>query len=387
MANDHFPLIPYGKQSITRADVQSVSSALGSDWITQGPLVRSFEEALCHATGARYCVAVSSGTAALHVAMLSLGIGSGDTVLTSPITFSASANCACYVGARPQFIDIDRKTYHMSPELLEEFLRSPSRRKRVRAIVPVHFMGTVADVEAYSRISGRYGIPIVEDAAHALGAAYDHGRRKVRVGACVHADVSVMSFHPIKHITTGEGGALLTNNKRVFDRALRFRHHGIVKRSSRPRWFYDIHELGYNYRITDFQCALGQSQLSRLDQFCIKRGAIVQKYNEHFRCIPEISIPYERPGSTPSYHLYVIQVPQTKRQALYDYLHRMGIGTQVNYIPVHLLSFYRKKFGYRVGDFPNAEYYFKRCLSLPLFPGLSDASQNFIIAQVKKFFK
>ncbi|MBK8574355.1 MAG: DegT/DnrJ/EryC1/StrS family aminotransferase [Elusimicrobia bacterium] len=242
-------------------------------------------------------------------------------------------------------------------------------------------------MEAYSRISARYGIPIVEDAAHALGAAYEHRGAQVRIGSCVHADISIMSFHPIKHITTGEGGALLTNNKRIYERARRLRHHGIVKRASQPRWFYDIAELGYNYRITDFQCALGRSQLSRLDQFCKTRKALVRNYNSNFQHIPEISIPYERPGTTSSHHLYVIQVPHTKRQALYDYLFRLGIGTQVNYIPVHLLSYYRKKFGYRPGDFPNAERYYRRCLSLPLFPGLSEASQNFIVKQVKKFFQ
>lgn len=380
-------MIPYGRQSITRGDVQALTSALHSDWLTQGPLVSAFEDALCRYTGARYCVAVSSGTAALHVAMLSLGVGPGDTVLTSPITFSASANCACYVGARPQFIDIDPKTYHMSPERLDDFLRSPSRRKSVRAIVPVHFMGTVADVKAYSSLGARYGIPLVEDAAHALGSSYEHNGARVRVGSCVHADISILSFHPIKHITTGEGGALLTNNKRVYERARRLRHHGIVKRSSQPRWFYDIKNLGYNYRITDFQCALGISQLSRIEQFRRAREALVETYNSHFQGVPELTIPYARPETTPSHHLYVIQVPQGKRRALCDYLFKKGIGTQVNYIPVHLLSFYKNKFGYSRGDYPLSEGYYRRCLSLPLFPGLSRANQKFIVEQVKKFFR
>jgi perosamine synthetase len=378
-------MIPYGRQTITQADVQAVVAALRSDWLTQGPRVDAFEEALCRTTGARYCVAVSSGTAALHLAMLALEIGPGDTVLTSPITFSASANCAAYVGARPGFVDIDAETYHMSPDRLEHHLRS--RRDKVRAIVPVHFMGTVADMAAYSRIGARYGVPIVEDTAHALGASYDDRGTARRVGSCTHADISILSFHPIKHITTGEGGALLTNDRRLYERARRFRHHGMTRPASRPRWFYDIPELGFNYRITDIQCALGISQLSRLKRYRRIRHELVKAYNRRFRGNPNITLPHERPGTTPSYHLYVIQVPEAKRQGLYDHLRQKGIATQVNYIPVHLLSYYRNTFGYKAGDFPNAERYYRRCLSLPLFPGLSDRQQRRVIAEVNRFLR
>lgn len=378
--------IPYGHQWITAADATGVLKTLRSGWLTQGPKVAEFEEELRRYAGCRYCVAVSSGTAALHLGMLALRITRGDKVITSPVTFSATANCAVYVGARPDFVDIDDLTYHMDIMKLTEYLKSTSRRKRVKAVIPVHFMGTVSDIPAIKSICDKYGISIVEDAAHALGASYKEDSSWLRVGSCRHSDITVFSFHPIKHITTGEGGALLTNDKKVYRAAIRLRHHGIAKSARGQAWRYDIEQPGFNYRLTDFQCALGISQLKRISTMVQRRRRLVENYNRAFKDIPEIRIPYERPGTRASYHLYVIRVPAPKRNMLYEFLKKKGISTQVNYIPVHFFSWYRKTLGFRHGDFPVAEQYFKECLSLPLFPTLPFKIQHIIIQSIQRFF-
>jgi len=380
--------IPYARQAVDKDDIRAVKEALKSDWLTQGPGVRAFENALCQYTKAKYAVAVSNGTAALHLSMMVLGVGVNDKVLTSPITFSASANCAVYVGARPGFIDIDSKTYHLDVEKLKEFLRIPSNRKRVKVVIVVHFMGTVSDIESIKKICDKYGIKVVEDAAHALGAKYRLKNKSswAKIGSCKYSDVTIFSFHSIKHITTGEGGVLLTNNKNIYQKALKLRHHGVVKNSSKPGWFYDISELGFNYRITDFQCSLGLSQLKKLDVMVLERRRLVATYNQHFSKIEEVKLPYERPDSYASYHLYILRLPDKKRDKLYNYLRKSNILTQVNYIPVHLLTYYRKKLGYRLGDFPVAENYFKECLSLPLYVGLSRTNQRKVIKTINKFF-
>lgn len=378
--------IPYGHQSINDRDVRDVVKVLRSDWLTQGPKIREFEERLCQYAGARYAVAVSNGTAALHISMLALGIKGGDGVITSPITFSASANCALYVGAKPLFVDIDDRSYHMDTQRLKSFLKTPSQRKRVKAIVPVHFMGTVADIKSIKGICDKYGIKIVEDAAHALGAEYKIAKDKwVKVGSCRHSDITIFSFHPIKHITTGEGGALLTNDKKIYERALQLRHHGIVRKGR--GWGYDIPNVGFNYRITDFQCALGLSQLKRLDNMVRIRRDLVTAYNNALCKLGDIRLPHEREGTRPSYHLYVVRVQGERRDRLYSHLRRDNILTQVNYIPVHLFSLYRKEFGYKRGDFPVAERYFGECLSLPLYVGLSRFNQSKIVRSIKGFFK
>lgn len=379
--------IPYAHQAIDQKDIRAAVKALGSNWLTQGPKVKAFELALCKYTGARYALATSSGTSALHLSMLALGVGRGDESLTSPITFSASANCALYVGARPRFIDIDSRTYHLDVAKLKDFLKSPSKRRRIKVVVPVHFMGTVSEIGEIREICNKYGIKLIEDAAHALGAKYKYSGNWAKVGSCKHSDISIFSFHPIKHITTGEGGALLTNNKAIYEKALRLRHHGIIKGGSRLGWSYDIPEIGFNYRITDFQCALGISQLKKLDKMVRERRQLVQTYNHYFSKIEEAKLPFERPDSYSSYHLYVIRVPKNKRDKLYNYLKKNDILTQVNYIPVHLLSFYRAKLGHRAGDFPLSESYFKQCLSLPLYAGLPKAKQLKIIREVTNFFK
>ncbi len=380
-------VIPYARQLIDRSDLNAVAKALKSDWLTQGPAVRDFEDKLCQYSGAKYAVCLANGTAALHIAMMALGVSRGDKTLTSPVTFSASANCAVYVGAKPGFIDIDCRSYHMDIDRLKSFLKAPSRRNRIKAVVPVHFMGTVSDIVEIRDICSRYGIKVVEDAAHALGAKYKYKGSWIKVGSCKHSDVTILSFHPIKHITTGEGGAILTNDKKIYEKALSFRHHGIIRSNAKPAWFYDISELGFNYRITDFQCALGVSQLKKLNKMVKRRRRLVKNYNRYFAQIPQIQLPFERPDTYASYHLYVVRLKKNKRNQLYDYLRKNNILTQVNYIPVHLLSFYRNNFGYKRGDFPEAEKYFKECLSLPLYPGLSCGDQLRVINQVKKFFK
>ncbi len=379
-------MIPYSHQHIDKSDIEEVMKALSSDWITQGPCVAAFEEALCKYTGAKYAVALSSGTAALHLSMLVLGIGQGDRVITSPITFSASANCAVYVGARPDFVDIDDMTYHMDIEKLDSLLKSRTKRKNIKAIIPVHFMGTVSDIIRINDICAKYGISIIEDAAHALGAEYSLGQQNLRVGNSRHSDITIFSFHPIKHITTGEGGAILTNDKKIRDAARTLRHHGIVKRN-RLFWHYDIPRIGFNYRITDFQCALGISQLNKLDKMVRMRRELVRRYNEGLCNIEGVRLPYEREDSRASYHLYAIRVPKARRDKLYLYLKRKGISTQVNYIPVHQLSYYKKTFGYKQNDFPVAERYSKECLSLPLYTGFKRGDQDLVINSIKEFFK
>ncbi|MFH0840002.1 MAG: UDP-4-amino-4,6-dideoxy-N-acetyl-beta-L-altrosamine transaminase [Candidatus Omnitrophota bacterium] len=379
--------ILYAHQYIDSADIDSVHMALKSDWLTQGPKIKEFEDVLYNYAGAKYAVAVSSGTAALHLAMMALGIGKGDEIITSPITFSASANCAVYVGATPRFVDIDDATYHLDIKKLKDFLKVPSHRKKVKAIIPVDFMGTVIDTPAIMKVCDKYGIYIVEDAAHALGAEYRYNKEWLKVGSCRHCDITILSFHPIKHITTGEGGAILTNNKDVCEAALRFRHHGICRVKNKPKWMYDIPQPGFNYRITDFQCALGISQMKKLDKMVNVRRRLVGSYNDAFSLIEEIRLPYEAKDTKASYHLYTIRVPAARRNRLYDYLRGKGILTQVNYIPVHLLSYYKKNFGYKRGDFPVAERYFDECLSLPLHVGLSRQDQKKVIDETIRFFR
>ena len=379
-------IIPYGHQWVDQKDIQAVVKALKSDWLTQGPMVKKFEEALCAYSGAKYAVAVSSATAALHLTMIALNLKKDDELITSPITFAASANCAIYVGATPRFIDIDDKTYHLDIGKLKEFLSNPLRRKKIKVIVLVHFMGTLEDVCEIKKICDAYGIKLVEDAAHALGAKYQQQGRWFKVGQCQHSDATILSFHPIKQMTTGEGGAVLTNDQKIYETILRLRHHGIVKDQSKLLWFYDIPEVGFNYRLTDVQCALGLSQLKKLDTMVRRRRSLVTTYHKLFASLKEITTPEQRRKTYASYHLYVIRVRNGQRDRLYDYLRKDGILTQVNYLPVHLFSYYRNVLGTKEGDFPVAEQYAKECLSLPLFYGLTDLQQNRVIHRVKEFF-
>lgn len=377
-------IIPYARHTIDNDDISEILKVFETDWLTQGPKVKEFEQALCCYTGAKYAVAVSNGTAALHLSMIALGVGKGDEIVTTPITFSASANCALYVGAKPRFVDINNVTYHIDIEKLESFLKVPSQRKHIKVVIPVHLMGTVVDVENIKNICDKYNIRVVEDAAHALGARYQCKGKWIKVGSCRHSDITILSFHPIKHITTGEGGAVLTNSKKIYEKVSRLRHHGIIK-NKKPGFLYDIPIVGFNYRLTDFQSALGISQLKKVDQFVEKRRKIVKKYNQEFNDIKKVQLPYERENTYASYHLYVIRTLGNMRNRLYEYLKMHNILTQVNYIPVYLLSFYRRYMGYKYGDFPIAERYFRECLSLPLFPGLAQEQQDRVIGGLKKF--
>lgn len=387
-------LIPYSRQTIDSQDIKAVSDVLKTDWLTQGPKVKEFEEGLCRYTGARFAVCVSSGTAALHLSMLALGAGKGDIAVTSPITFSASANCALYAGARPCFVDINERDYHMDAQALEGLLKAAGNKK-IKAVIPVHFMGTVAPLAQLKKICDKYGAALIEDAAHAIGAKYKSGNKWVKVGSCLHSDMTIFSFHSIKSITTGEGGAVLTNNKELYQRCMSLRQHGIVRCPNglsinpvipeKVYWAYDIPEVGFNYRITDIQCALGISQLKKLDSFISKKRKLVDVYNKGFSDLNPVQLPYERKDTFAAFHLYVIRVPADLRDKLHIYLRKRNVMTQVNYIPVHILSYYRKEFEYKWGDFPNAEKYFKECLSLPLYPQLTEKQQAMIIKLVRNF--
>jgi len=375
-------MLPYGHQHVDEEDIAAVASALRGEWITQGPLVEAFERAVAERCGSRYGVAMSSGTAALHAACAAAGLGPGDEAITSPITFAATANAVVYCGARPVFADIRPDTLTIDPVEVERHM-SP----RVKAILPVDFAGLPAILPLFhSRANTRRPF-IIRDAAHSLGASY----RGLRIGQM--ADMTVLSFHPVKHITTGEGGMVLTDDPDLYERLRRFRHHGIVRGGSvgdmgGGAWYYEIPTLGCNYRLTDFQSALGLSQLRKLEWFVARRRAIAARYNEALRDLPSVILPVEPEGYMSAYHIYVLQlVPEyltADRRTIFDALRAEGIGVNVHYIPVHLQPFYRKHFGYRPGDYPVAERYYERALTLPIFPAMSEGDVEDVIVAVRK---
>lgn len=399
-------LIPYGKQSIDEDDIKAVLDVLRSDWITQGPEIEKFENALAGYCGARYAVVVSSGTAALHLACLTVAIQNGDEVITSPMTFVASANAVVFCGGRPVFADIDEKTCNIDVMEIKKKITS-----RTKALIPVHFAGLPCDMEAIFALAEAHDLIVIEDACHALGAAYSIQKAEssrqikksvvnewIKVGSCAHSDMTVFSFHPVKHITTGEGGAILTNNKEYYEKLLRLRSHGITKDPARftainkqsfGMWYYEMQELGYNYRMTDIQCTLGLSQIKKLDRFVEKRRSIVGRYNKSFKNMTNVEILYEPMSCKSSYHLYVLRVLFDKlgktRSHMMDELKRKGIGTQVHYIPVHLQPYYRSTYHYREGDFPVAEAYYEKALSLPLYPAMTDEDIDRVIDSVSEY--
>jgi UDP-4-amino-4,6-dideoxy-N-acetyl-beta-L-altrosamine transaminase len=400
-------LIRYGTQFVDEDDIQSIIEVLNSTNLTQGPKVAEFESALCDETDADFAVCLNSGTSALHIACLAAGVGNGDEVITSPITFVASANCAVYCGAKPVFADICRDTYNISPEEIEKKITS-----HTKAIIPVDFAGQSCDMDAIRQIVSaaekKYGhkIYVIEDACHALGSLY----KNKKVGSCAFSDMTVMSFHPVKHITTGEGGVVLTNDKGLLKKLRLSRSHGITSdpvefvnrdlafRSDASNsgstvnpWYYEQIALGYNYRITDIQCALGLSQLKRFPRFCKRRREIVNQYNAAFKDLRYIQIPFEDNSCDSNFHLYVLlfdfeKIDIERAQFMLE-LRQRGIQTQVHYIPVHLQPFYRKHFGTNIGDCQNAEEYYKKCLSIPLFPTLKDSQAEYIIKTIKDFFQ
>ncbi|MEK7510269.1 MAG: UDP-4-amino-4,6-dideoxy-N-acetyl-beta-L-altrosamine transaminase [Patescibacteria group bacterium] len=364
--------LPYGHQWIDEADVRAVVSALKSDWLTQGPRVEEFEKAVAAYCRAKYAVAVSSGTAALHGAYAVAGIGPGDEVITSPLTFVATANGVVYCQGRPVFADIREDTLDIDPREIEKKIT-----KRTKAIASVDFAGHPCEQDEILRIARKHHLLTIEDAAHALGSEYK-GRK---VGSL--ADMTILSFHPVKAITAGEGGMILTNSKTFYEKLKVFRNHGIVKKPEKGGWYYEIESPGYNYRLTDLQCALGISQMKKLDRFIQRRRAIVEKYNRAFQKFEEVITPVELPYAKSAYHIYVLQfrleLLTSDRRQLFDAFGKEGIGVQIHYVPVHLQPFYRKKFGYRKGDFPKAERYYERAMSLPLFPKMTDREVAHVI--------
>lgn len=375
-------MIPYGRQSIIDEDIDAVVEILKGDWLTCGPTVEWFEGALCEYTGARHAIAVSNGTAALHVAMLAAGIKAGDRVVTSPNTFLASANCAEYVGATVDFVDIDSSSLNLSPELLEKTWQADSK-----AVVAVDFAGRPCDMQAIARIARKNGGVVIEDAAHALGSRLEHDSQTYTVGAHPWADMTTLSFHPVKTLTTGEGGAILTDSDELAEKCRLFRNHGMVRSRPEEPWFYEMTEPGFNYRITDLQCALGISQLKRLDDFIVRRQKITDLYNAAFQSLENLQTPGPYPSGSSAWHLYVVQIDfpmlgKNRAQVMQE-LRELGVGTQVHYIPVHLQPYYRDKYGYAEGKCPAAEAYYEKCLSLPLYPTMSDEMVDLVVKAVR----
>jgi UDP-4-amino-4,6-dideoxy-N-acetyl-beta-L-altrosamine transaminase len=380
-------LIPYGRQDIDPADIKAVVDVLQSDWLTQGPNVERFEEAITAYCGAKYAVAASNATVALHLACKALDIGPGDWLWTTPNTFVASANCALYCGANVDFVDIDPRTYNLSVEALAHKLeQAKAAGKLPKVVVPVDFSGQSCDMREIAELGKQYGFRIIEDASHAVGADYLDGK----VGNCRYADITIFSFHPVKIITTGEGGIALTNDPKLAQRLRLFRSHGITRDpalmqgESEGGWYYQQVELGFNYRLTDMQAALGTSQLNRLEEFVERRRYLVARYNTLLSGLPVIT-PYHDKDRNSSWHLYVIQVAAKNgrgRREVFDLLRATGILVNVHYIPVHLQPYYRQ-FGFKAGDFPNAEAYYAAAISLPLYYGLTDEQQDYVVVQIR----
>ena len=374
-------MLPYGHQWIDEEDIAAVVEVLRSDWITQGPKVDEFERKVAEYCGAKYAVAVANGTAALHAACSVAGITAGDEAITTPITFAATANAVVYCGGRPVFADIREDTFNIDPREIERLLTP-----RTKAILPVDFAGYPADLDEIMAIAHARKLVVIEDASHSLGAEY----RGSKTGNL--ADMTIFSFHPVKHITTGEGGMVVTNSGEYYQQLKTFRQHGIVRGSQVGEpWYYEIPYPGYNFRLTDFQCALGISQLKKLDRFIARRRAIAAKYNEAFALVKEIITPAEEEYVKAAYHIYVIQLLTEKlkagRQKIFEALRVENIGVNVHYLPVHLHPFYQREFGYKRGDYRRAENYYERAITLPLFPGMSDEDVTDVIKAVDKVIR
>lgn len=364
-------MIPYARQSITKHDALRVADVLKSDFITQGPLVGEFEKKIADFCGAKYAVVLNSGTAALHAAYFAAGIKEGDEMITSPNSFVATANAALYLGARPVFCDIRLDTYNIDEAKIEALIT-----KKTKAIVPVHFAGHPCAMLEIRQIAKRHNLVVIDDACHALGAFYA-GKR---VGGDGFSDLTAFSFHPVKSITTGEGGAVVTNNKKYYERMLTFRSHGIVKKE---KWFYEMRHLGFNYRLTDIQCALGIAQMDRLENFIKKREAIASYYFENLEGLLGVTSPTVLKNIKSAWHLFPIRVSQKIRARLFDDLRSAGIGVQVFYIPIYFHPYYRS-LGYTKGLCPNAEKFYASTFSLPIFPDLKKSEQDFVIHTLKK---
>ena len=378
-------MIPYGRQDILEQDIDKVAEVLKSDFLTQGPTVPKFEQKISELTNVAHVTAVNSATSALHIACLALDLRPGDQLWTVPNTFVASANCALYCGATVDFVDIDPQTSNMSVELLERKLKSAQQSGLLpKIVIPVHLTGEPCDMAAIKKLSNEYGFKIIEDASHAIGGQYQ-GKP---IGCCEHSDITVFSFHPVKIVTSGEGGAALTNCPKLDSRLKLLRSHGITRDvelmeyPSNDGWYYEQIDLGYNYRMTDIQAALGLSQLTRLHEYIERRHAIASTYDQEFKGI-NLKIPYRNPASKSALHLYVIQVEPSKHRRIFHKLRENNIGVNLHYIPVHTQPYYQK-LGFTWGDFPNSEDYYKKAISLPMFPTLTLNEQSFVLETVKK---
>jgi UDP-4-amino-4,6-dideoxy-N-acetyl-beta-L-altrosamine transaminase len=378
----------YGQQWLDEEDAASVLEALRSDWLTQGPLIARFEQEVARWCGARFGAAFSSGTAALHAACFAAGVREGDEVITTPLTFVATANAAVYLGARPVFADIEPETLNVDPKQIRRRLTP-----KTKVILPVHFAGLPCRMEAIQEIARARGLRVIEDACHALGAQWktSDGRWE-RVGSCSHSDMAVLSFHPVKHITTGEGGMVLFNREEFLEPLRSFRHHGMVRCSGEEGqaepWGSRMQELGYNFRITDLQCALGISQLTKLERFLKRRREIAREYKGAFEALGLWSQPQEAADDGHAWHLFVVQLPagrpSAERRRIFEALRQEGIGVNVHYLPVHLQPYYRRRFSGKPGDYPVTEAYYERALTLPLFPGMTDAEVHRVIDAVRR---
>lgn len=379
-------MIYYGHQHITEKDIQTVERVLHSDWLTQGPAIEAFEKKVANYCGAKYAVAVTNATSALHIACKAAGLGEDDVLWTSPITFTASANCGRYCGADVDFVDIDDKTYNMSVAELRHKLETAVKKPKV--VIPVHLAGQSCDMESIKALADEYGFKIIEDASHATGADY----KNTKVGSCCYSDMTVFSFHPVKIVTTGEGGIVLTNNKELYEKLKLYRSHGITRDSDLMTqeadgpWYYQQIELGFNYRMTDLQAALGCSQMDSLDKFVARRRYLVKRYNEKLKDLP-LRTPYQDEDTNPSWHIYIIRVDFTKvklsKKEIFVRMKDRGIVLNLHYIPVHTQPYYQK-LGFQKGDFPVSEKYYEEAITLPLYYDLTDEQQDEVIEALKE---
>lgn len=382
-------MIPYGRQDITQSDIDSVSAVLLSSNLTQGPQIPLFEEAVLQACDAKYAIAVNSATSALHIACLSLGLGEGDWLWTTPNTFVASANCGLYCGAKVDFVDIDPKTYNLCPKELEKKLIAAQKvNKLPKVVIPVHFSGQPCDMEEIYNLAKKYGFKVIEDASHAIGGKY----KGEPIGNCRYSDITVFSFHPVKIITTAEGGIALTNDSKIAEKLNLLRSHGITREASlmtKPMegpWYYQQIDLGFNYRMTDVQAALGVSQIQRLDTYVAKRHKLAQRYNELLKDLP-VTLPWQHKDSYSGLHLYVIRLQLDKisktHLEVFEGMREADILVNLHYIPVHMQPYYQA-IGFEFGQFPQAEQYYKEAMSIPMFPTMTEEQQDKVIATLKE---
>jgi len=385
-------MIPYGRQDITQSDIDAVIEVLKSDFLTQGNKGPLFEKTVADYCGAKYAIAVNSATSALHIGCLALGLGEGDWLWTSPNTFVASANCGLYCGAKVDFVDTDPQTYNMSIEHLRVKLEEADKRGRLpKVVIPVHFSGQSCNMRSISQLASQYGFKIIEDASHAIGGQYLNSP----IGGCAYSDITVFSFHPVKIITTGEGGMAVTNSSELENKMALLRSHGITREASQMTresdgpWYYQQIDLGFNYRMTELQASLGVNQMKRLDGYVQRRHELAKRYNQQLQSLP-LTLPFQSAESYSAMHLYVIRLDLKKTQLthrqIFEILREKNIGVNLHYIPVHFQPYYQNM-GFKPGDFPEAEAYYRDAISIPLFPAMTNAQQNYIVDTLSEILR